>query len=60
LNASSILIEALDTKEHYSLVTKRHNIVKLLQFAVPEANDIAALSNVDSQNAALSVLNQVV
>ena len=35
LNASSILQDALDTKDYYHLVSKRNNIHKLLDFAIP-------------------------
>jgi hypothetical protein len=35
LNASSILQDALDTKEYYGVICKRNNINKLLDFAIP-------------------------
>ena len=56
LNASSILQDALDTKEYYGIICKRNNISKLLDFAVPAQEQ----SNVESQNAALGVLTQII
>ena len=35
LNASSILQDALDTKEYYGIICKRNNLNKLLDFATP-------------------------
>jgi hypothetical protein len=35
LNASGILQDALDTKEYYGIVTKRNNLQKLIDFAIP-------------------------
>ncbi len=58
LNASSILQDALDTKEYYSVVSHRSNILKLLEFAVP--NPDHDQQNFDSQNSALGVLTQIV
>ncbi len=57
LNASSILQDALETKEYYSVVTQKFNILKLLEYALPNADQ---KSTVDSQNAALGVLTQLV
>lgn len=56
LNASSILQDALDTKEYYSIICKRNNINKLFDFAIPASEQ----ANVESQNAALGVLTQIV
>lgn len=57
LNASSILQEALDTKEYYSAISKRHNVIKLLDYAIPSQGETV---NVDSQNAAIGVLTYLV
>ena len=35
LNASSILQDALETKEYFSIVSQRANILKLLEFGIP-------------------------
>ncbi len=35
LNASSILQDALDTKEYFAIISQRANILKLLEFAIP-------------------------
>lgn len=35
LNASSILQDALETKEYFSIISHRSNILKLLEFAIP-------------------------
>jgi hypothetical protein len=43
LNASSILQDALETKEFYSVVSKRNNVSKMLDYALPEGK-----TNVDS------------
>ena len=58
LNASSILYDALETKEYYSIVSRRNNVNKLLAFAIPPSSEDH--TNQDSQNAALSVLSQLV
>ena len=52
LNASSILQDALDTKEYYGIICRRNNLNKLLDFAIPSAES----ANVESQNAAIGVL----
>jgi len=57
LNASSILEDALETKDFYNVISKRNNIAKLIQFSLPEDG---APSNVDSQSASISVLTQLV
>ena len=57
LNASSILQDALETKEFYTVVSRRNNVSKMLDYALPQ--DVSKV-NVDSQNAALGVLTQLV
>jgi hypothetical protein len=44
LNASSILQDALDTKEFYNVVSKRNNVLKMLDYALPAEES----SNVES------------
>jgi hypothetical protein len=44
LNASTILQEAIDTKEYYKALAKRSNVTKLLEFAIPSSEQ----TNVDS------------
>jgi hypothetical protein len=60
LNASSILQDALETKEFYTVVSRRNNVLKMLDFAIPESTSSEGVVNVDSQNAALGVLTQLV
>ena len=60
LNASTILTEALDTKEFYSVISKKNNVQKLLDFALPEKNDAEEDQNTSSQNSSLAVLTQLV
>ena len=57
LNASSILQDALDTKEYYNIVSRRNNVLKMLDYALPAAED--ETNNVESQNAAFGVLTQL-
>ena len=39
LNASSILQDALETKEYFSIISQRANILKLLEFAIPNPDE---------------------
>ena len=39
LNASSILQDALETKEYFSIISHRSNILKLLEFAIPNPDE---------------------
>ena len=57
LNASSILQDALDTKEFYNIICRRSNVQRMIDFALPLDQSSV---NVDSQNAALGVLTQIV
>ena len=59
LNASSILQDALDTKEFYSVISRKNTLTKLLDYALP-SSDVAVTTSVDSQNAALGVLSALV
>lgn len=52
LNAGGILQDALETKEFYTVVSRRNNVLKMLDFA--------SGTNPDSQSAALGVLTQLV
>jgi len=36
-NAAGILQDSLETKDFYAVVSKRHNVARLLDFALPEA-----------------------
>jgi hypothetical protein len=62
LNACSVLLDALDTQAYYQQLTKRSNLLKLLDFAVPTHDDslLPAQQAVESQNAALTLLSQLV
>lgn len=65
LNACSILQDALDTKEFYSVVSRRTSLSKLLEFALPSSSQEGTESgtlktSTESQNAALGVLTTLV
>lgn len=47
--------DSLETKDFYAVVSKRHNVARLLDFALPEAE-----ASFDSQNAAFAVLTSLV
>ena len=47
----------METKEFYTIVSRRSNVSKILDFALPKDT---TTTNVDSQNAAFGVLTQVV
>jgi hypothetical protein len=51
------LQDALDTKEYYNIVSRRNNVLKMLDYALPAPEDMT--NNVESQNAAFGVLTQL-